>query len=68
MLETKQLTIFMSESLNHLFNRFIQLMEYIQNYSEIMLIWVNHWIINIANSFKTLINSEIKQVIVTVNQ
>ncbi len=49
MLETKQLAVFMSESLNHLFNRLIQLMEYIQNYSEIMLIWVNHWIINIAN-------------------
>lgn len=34
MLETKQL---MSESLNHLFNRLIQFMEYLQNCSEILL-------------------------------
>ncbi len=34
MLETKQLTVFMSESLNHLFNRFIQFMEYIQKFKK----------------------------------
>ncbi len=49
---TKQLIVFMIESLNHWVNWFVQTHRIIQERNNWLSLWVIHWIIELTDSFK----------------
>ncbi len=65
--ETKQVTVFMNESLNHWLTWLIQTVDSFRNKAGDCL-YECHWIIDSLDSFKRLIHSETKQVTVFMNE
>ncbi len=51
--EMKQVAVFMNGSLNHWFKWFIQNGWFIQKWSKWLSLWIDHWIIDSNDSFKT---------------